>query len=376
MEILKESIILLFVSYVIWKVCDSFQIASIYLGRNMPNGTRGATLNAIGSSFPEFFTSLIAIFSYTQNDGAMFGIANTTGSVVYNISIIPFCVIMTCFVFRNIHKMFFNRFILLRDGLFLIITQVVLMKILSVGKITLLSSFILVLFYLIYLVMLFYYPEKQKTENIHKICANNQGTFLKKLLNLDLFAIFFPKYKTHTTFSAWTILCISIVFFYFTCDLLISSSYAIGDILKIPSYIIAMTVTAIATSVPDTILSIKDAKINKFDDAITNVFGSNIFNISFCIGFPVLIYNLITGKDILLGLSSVESINNLKNLSIIILVLVLVVFVMGGQKYWGYRSILLLLCYAVFIAFVIEDTKKISVYKKNIEVSVTQHHHR
>ena len=66
MEILRHIFLLFFSSYVIWKVCDSFQQASRFLGRHMPNGTRGATINAIGSSFPEFMTSFIAIFEYAR----------------------------------------------------------------------------------------------------------------------------------------------------------------------------------------------------------------------------------------------------------------------------------------------------------------------
>ena len=131
MEFFIDLILLLLSSYVIWKVCDSFQNASMYLGRKMPLGTRGATINAIGSSFPEFMTSFIAIFSYTDNDGAMFGIANTTGSLIYNITIIPFFVILGCVFFKNIKKMEFDKNILIRDSIFVILLQVYLMYILS-----------------------------------------------------------------------------------------------------------------------------------------------------------------------------------------------------------------------------------------------------
>ncbi|MBP3615327.1 MAG: sodium:calcium antiporter [Alphaproteobacteria bacterium] len=353
MEILRHIFLLFFSSYVIWKVCDSFQQASRFLGRHMPNGTRGATINAIGSSFPEFMTSFIAIFEYSKNDGAMFGISNTTGSVVYNITMIPFFVIFSCFLFKTLNKLKFDKVILIRDSIFLIMTQVYLMLVLSSGVINIVNSLILIAFYILYLIIIFNYPKKIKnTEKIHyDFLLENSKHIIKALKDVDLFRIFFSKSQKQNTLNSFIVLSLSIIVFYFMCDILVSSSYAISDILHIPSYFVAMTVTALATSVPDTILSIKDAKVGEFDDAITNAFGSNIFNISFCIGFPILIYNIIYKSDLFLGYNSVESINNLKNISIFLVILVVATFIIGKSK-WIFRSFILLLTYILFLVYV------------------------
>lgn len=352
MEILWHIFLLFFSSYVIWKVCDSFQQASRFLGRHMPNGTRGATINAIGSSFPEFMTSFIAIFEYSKNDGAMFGISNTTGSVVYNITMIPFFVIFSCFLFKTLNKLKFDKVILIRDSIFLIMTQVYLMLVLSSGVINIVNSLILIAFYILYLIIIFNYPKKIKnTEKIHHdFLLENSKHIIKALKDVDLFRIFFSKSQKQNTLNSFIVLSLSIIVFYFMCDILVSSSYAISDILHIPSYFVAMTVTALATSVPDTILSIKDAKVGEFDDAITNAFGSNIFNISFCIGFPILIYNIIYKSDLFLGYNSVESINNLKNISIFLVIFVVATFVIGKSK-WILRSFILLLTYILFLVY-------------------------
>lgn len=352
MEILRHIFLLFFSSYVIWKVCDSFQQASLFLGRHMPNGTRGATINAIGSSFPEFMTSFIAIFEYSKNDGAMFGISNTTGSVVYNITMIPFFVIFSCFLFKTLNKLKFDKVILIRDSIFLIMTQVYLMLVLSSGVINIVNSLILIAFYILYLIIIFNYPKKIKnTEKIHyDFLLENSKHIIKALKDVDLFRIFFSKSQKQNTLNSFIVLSLSIIVFYFMCDILVSSSYAISDILHIPSYFVAMTVTAVATSVPDTILSIKDAKVGEFDDAITNAFGSNIFNISFCIGFPILIYNIIYKSDLFLGYNSVESINNLKNISIFLVILVVATFIIGKSK-WILRSFILLLTYILFLVY-------------------------
>ncbi|MBR1544921.1 MAG: hypothetical protein IJ638_03185 [Alphaproteobacteria bacterium] len=372
MEILRHIFLLFFSSYVIWKVCDSFQQASRFLGRNMPNGTRGATINAIGSSFPEFMTSFIAIFEYSKNDGAMFGISNTTGSVVYNISVIPFFVIFACFLFKTINKIKFDKVILIRDGIFLITTQVYLMMTLSSGKISISDSIILIVFYLLYLAVIFNYPkqkEKQKTVK-HNFSIQNSKHIVKAIKDVDLFRIFFSKSGTQNTINSFIVLSLSIVVFYFMCDILVSSSYAISNILNIPSYFVAMTITAFATSVPDTILSVKDAKVGEFDDAITNAFGSNIFNISFCIGFPILIYILLYGNDLILSTNSIESINHLKNISIFLTLLVVAIFVIGKSK-WIIKSILLLLIYISFLIYI-----GIEIDNLKINPDETMPHHR
>lgn len=347
-------IFLLFLSsYVIWKVCDSFQLASIFIGKNMPNGTRGATINAIGSSIPEFLTSLIAIFKYSDVNGALFGIANTTGSVIYNITIIPFFVIISCYIFKNVERINFNKRILFRDGIFLIFTQIALTKILETGVFTYISSFCLVFIYIIYLFILFKFSigEKQFEQSNTKL--QHSKSLLVNILNINLFSLLFPHKKEITKFNSVVILTFCIILFYFMCHILVSSSYAIGDILHIPSYIVAITLTAIATSVPDTILSVKDAKINEFDESITNVFGSNIFNISFCIGAPMLLYNVVYSTDIFLGQESVSAINHFKYLSIIYIVISMILLSTKTKKYWKTKALFFVILYAIFLYLLI-----------------------
>ena len=50
-----------------------------------------------------------------------------------------------------------------------------------------------------------------------------------------------------------------------------------------------------ATSVPDTVISIRDARDGDYDDAVANALGSNIFDICFALGFPLFLFTLIYG---------------------------------------------------------------------------------
>lgn len=53
--------------------CDLFEQSAGYLGRNMPAGIKGATINAVGSSMPEMMSAFAVLFFY--NDPALFAIA-------------------------------------------------------------------------------------------------------------------------------------------------------------------------------------------------------------------------------------------------------------------------------------------------------------
>ncbi len=70
--------------FIIWKACDGFEVASEYLGRNLSEGVRGATINAIASSIPELFTTLFFLFIMHDAGGFAGGVGTTAGSAVFN----------------------------------------------------------------------------------------------------------------------------------------------------------------------------------------------------------------------------------------------------------------------------------------------------
>lgn len=94
MELTFWLAITLLASVVIMYACNSFDDASRYLGRNMKPGTRGATINAIGSSMPELMTALFLLLLYHDQDGFSAGIATTAGSAIFNSVVIPMVCIL------------------------------------------------------------------------------------------------------------------------------------------------------------------------------------------------------------------------------------------------------------------------------------------
>jgi len=65
--------------------------------------------------------------------------------------------------------------------------------------------------------------------------------------------------------------------------------------LGMPAMFVAVIFASMATSVPDTVMSIRDARDGDYDDAVANALGSNIFDICFALGFPLFLFTLLHG---------------------------------------------------------------------------------
>jgi len=71
-------------------------------------------------------------------------------------------------------------------------------------------------------------------------------------------------------------------------ELLIISSVEIAELLKIDAFIIALSVVAVGTSLPELVVSAAASRKGESDVAIGNVLGSNVFNILLILGFAAL----------------------------------------------------------------------------------------
>ncbi|MCL2382086.1 MAG: calcium/sodium antiporter [Treponema sp.] len=75
-----------------------------------------------------------------------------------------------------------------------------------------------------------------------------------------------------------------------SADVFVSASVEIAKRLKIPKVIIALTVMAMGTSLPELVISVSAAIGGSGDLAVANVVGSNIFNLLFIVGLCALLY--------------------------------------------------------------------------------------
>ena len=121
--------------------------------------------------------------------------------------------------------------------------------------------------------------------------------------------------------------------------LLIESSVVIADYLRIPAFIIALSIVAVGTSLPELVVSSMAAYKDESDIAVGNVLGSNVFNILMVLGVAAFF--------IPLNANLPESIAHLWILLAVTLVMFLILYT--GQKISRIEGIFMLGLYSIFI---------------------------
>ena len=335
---------------VIWRSSDGFQAASDYLGRNLTEGVRGATINAIGSSMPELFTTLFGLIMLGKLDNFAFGMGTTSGSAIFNSMIIPSVVIMAVTLLGFTNKVEVSKKVILRDGLGLIFCEFLLMYIIYKNKIDWKDGLTLMSSYLIYVVYMF--TSMKSAEKVNLIPNKTEGkvetTILKSIVYFDFVNIFFR--KKANALNAWSLLLFSMGIIGSACVLLISACETIAKGMGIAPYFIAVILASAATSLPDTILSYRDAIKGDYDDAIANALGSNIFDICFALGLPVFMYTLIKGP-IVMPQSTLSDVIELQ-ISLIILTIVSFIIFYFNKGLKTRHSMYLICLYISFVVFI------------------------
>ena len=82
-------------------------------------------------------------------------------------------------------------------------------------------------------------------------------------------------------------------------DFFVEGSSSVAKTLKVPSLVIGMTVVAMGTSLPELSVSVTASLNNANSLAISNVIGSNMFNLIVVLGASALVCNIPVGKDVL-----------------------------------------------------------------------------
>lgn len=337
---------------IIWRTSDGFEMASDYLGRKLPPGIKGATLNAIASSMPEFLTTMFFLFYLRDADGFSGGLGVTSGSAMFNLLIIPALVLLMLFTSGERKGIVLNKRVLLREGSVLLFSQLIFVSFLFGGELLARHGLILVLVYILYLGVLFFITKKRKFSNpgVATPPEPHIRAPLRGVLTLDLTALVLNGRKI-TTSRAWILLGVSTLVMTFGTWLLVFGTDLFGEITNIPLIFVAVVLSAAATSVPDTIISVKDSRKGNFDDAISNALGSNIFDIAFALGFPVLLYNLIYGESVALNpnlLAFTQEVWVFLLMATFLAVAILLI----GKRFTRPKAYVLLGIYLLFLIFV------------------------
>lgn len=80
-------------------------------------------------------------------------------------------------------------------------------------------------------------------------------------------------------------------------QLVVNSASIIASTIGISDRIIALTVVALGTSLPELVTTITAARRNENELLVGNIIGSNIFNICIVLGLPVAVFGAITPEN-------------------------------------------------------------------------------
>ena len=367
MGLIIPILIIVFCCIVIWKASDGFETSSEYLGRNMSEGVRGATINAIASSMPELFTTIFFLWFLKDTDGFSGGIGTTAGSAIFNGMIIPAVVIFAVLSSNASTKIEVSKKVILRDGLSLIIAEAILILLISGDTLMWWHGLVLMLTYGAYITYML--TSMKKVDNEEENDDNDDEDdddeiesvgFFKGLFTLNLEGLVIGNKEINTR-NSWQLLILSMLIIGSACLLLVVACEFIGSDtytflgyefngLNIPIMFVAVILASAATSVPDTIISVRDAKNGNYNDAVANALGSNIFDICFALGFPLFMYCLIYGP-INMDPTVVEFSSELRILLLVFTILAFFVYYIG--KYMGkIKAYILLAMYILFTAYI------------------------
>ncbi len=345
---------------IIAKACDGFEVAADYIGRNLSEGVKGASINAIGSSMPELFATFVFLFIFDETSGFAGGIGTTAGSAVFNSMIIPAVCILAAIKIFKISGIEVSKKVILRDGLMLIAAEFIL--IVTIGEtLEWWHGMMLMLLYVGYAGYMFASMETNENEEVddeeEEEDNDDPQNSLIAFIKLDFEAAIIGQNKLQTN-NSWVLLSVSTFFIAVACYILVYGCELFGHAIGIHGYFVAVILAAAASSVPDTILSYKDAMKGNYDDAVANALGSNVFDICFALGLPLFIYTLLYGPIIM----PEEMVDHISELRILLLFLTIGAFLIFyfGKRMGNKKAITLLVLYSSFALYIIARAYEVS----------------
>lgn len=103
-----------------------------------------------------------------------------------------------------------------------------------------------------------------------------------------------PKWKTSTSII---LAIIGLIGIFLGSDLAVNNCAQLAHKIGISEKLITMVILVIGTSTPEIAMAISSAKKKEFDIILGNIIGTNIFNIGFVLGLPVIIFGSVSSID-------------------------------------------------------------------------------
>ncbi len=285
---------------------DSAEHIGLFFG--IPPFIIGVTIVAVGTSLPEIISSIFAVLG----DASEIVIGNVIGSNVANIFLVLGLVVV-------VSKKIYIKYEIVHVDLPLLLGSALLLTVMVMdGTFSLPEAFICLAGLAVYLFHALTARRRSKGGG-----EDGAGT---KRENGRLH----PKHVL--------ILIISAAFIYFGAKYTIDSVIKLSEFLHIGKEVIAASVVAVGTSLPEMTVSIIAARRGKPEIAIGNILGSNIFNVFAVMGIPALFGTLTIPQNIISF-----------GLPMVLVATFLFVFMTQDREVRTSEGCLLLIFYAFFI---------------------------
>ena len=227
----------------------------------------GLTIIAFGTSAPEFAVSMKALSSHSTD----MVLGNVFGSCILNILLIlgVAAIIKPIKIKDNTVKKELPLCMLISSLLVVLFLDIQLNEA-SVNRISRGDAFAIILFFtvFVYYLVSLAISNKQKKEKDEK-----------------------PKYRLYMSLI---LVLFGLAGIILGSDLVVDNASSIAARLGVSERIIALTVVALGTSLPELVTTIVSSRKGEQDLLLGNIIGSNIFNVCVVLGIPVAIFGSIT----------------------------------------------------------------------------------
>ncbi len=300
--------------YVLIKSSDFFTDAAEKIGRSfgMPPFVVGVTIVAVGTSLPELLSSIVAVLA---GKGEIV-IGNVIGSNIANIFLVlGVASVISVRKMKIAFELIHVDIPLLAGSAFLLALTMIDMKF------TLFDAVLSLVMFVLYA----YYTIKAERKNTDREIMKEMKGELKKV---------------KATWVEWTILLVSSIFIYLGAKGTVDAVIRLSNDMGISADVIAVSIVALGTSLPELFVTISAARKGKPEMAVGNVLGSNIFNSTMVIGASGLFGQLIVTKAMLLV-----------GMPVMLCATLLFFFITQDKEITQWEGWLLLVFYVFFIGY-------------------------
>lgn len=282
---------------------------SIGLAFGVPDFIVGVTIVAIGTSLPEIISSIFAV----MRNSSEIVIGNVIGSNIANIFLVfGIAAVATKKLKIKYELLHIDLPLLMGSALFLAIT-------IWDGAFTLFEALLALAGLAVYLLHAVSARKKRVDIEVKKELA---GKDQQKKLGIKTLLIFF----------------LSSFFIYLGGKYTIEAVIGLSTILNIGKEVIAASVVALGTSLPELVVTITAARKGMPEIAIGNVLGSNVFNALAVMGIPALMTTIAIPQNIIFF-----------GLPVMLIATLLFFFITQDQEITQWEGWLLIIFYVFFI---------------------------